>query len=270
MDRAGITTAMLSIPGPGVWFGDVAEARRLARQCNEDAAALVAAYPKRFGFFATLPLPDVDGSLRELEYALDTLKADGVAMWTSYGNRWLGDASFTPVFDEINRRKALVYTHPIVPECCGKTLPGIIPTMIEFGTDTTRTMVSLLFSGVAARCSDMRIIFSHAGGTMTSLIDRFVYEARDPQAAKVLPNGVLHELQKFYYDTAQAATAAPIAALLKIVPLSQVLLGTDFPYRNALEQVTDLTHNGVLTPRQIATIEYDNAVRLIPRLQGVT
>jgi 6-methylsalicylate decarboxylase len=270
MDRAGVTTAILSIPGPGVWFGDVAEARRLARQCNEDAAALVAAYPKRFGFFATVPLPDVDGSLHELEYALDTLKADGVAMWTSYGNRWLGDASFAPVFDEINRRKALVYTHPIVPECCGKTLPGIIPTMIEFGTDTTRTIVSLLFSGVAARCSDMRIIFSHAGGTMTSLVDRFVYEARDPQAAKAMPDGVLHELQKFYYDTAQAASAAPIAALLKIVPLSQVLFGTDFPYRDSLEQLTGLTHNGVLTPRDLATVEYDNSVRLIPRLRELT
>jgi predicted TIM-barrel fold metal-dependent hydrolase len=268
MDRAGITTAILSVPGPGVWFGDVAEARRLARRCNEDAAALVAANPKRFGFWATMPLPDVEGSLREIEYALDTLKADGIAMFTSYGTKWLGDPAFTPVFDEINRRKAVVYTHPIVPDCCGKTLPGVIPSMIEFATDTTRTMVSLLYNGVASRCSDMKIVFAHGGGTMTSLIDRFTYEARKPEVAKNLPNGVLPELAKFYYDTAQAGTAAPMSALLKIAPLSQIVLGTDFPYRDPLEQVTTVTHNGVFNDRQIKAIQEDNPVRLIPRLRA--
>jgi predicted TIM-barrel fold metal-dependent hydrolase len=266
MDRAGITMAMLSIPSP-VWFGDDVEARHVARQCNEEAAALVAAYPKRFGFFATLPLPDNEGSLREIEYALDTLKADGVAMVTSYGPKWLGDPTFAPVFDELNRRKALVYTHPITPDCCGNTLPGVNPTMIEFGTDTTRAMVSLLFNGVASRCSDMRVVFSHAGGTMTSLVDRFTYEARNPKVAKNLPNGVLYELQKFYYDTAQATSAAPMSALKKVVPVSQILLGTDFPFRDSLEQVNGLIQNGQFSERDIRAIQFDNVVRLIPRLR---
>jgi 6-methylsalicylate decarboxylase len=267
MDSAGVTTAILSIQGPGVWFGDAGEARRLARQNNEYLAGLVAAYPKRFGFFATLPLPDVDGALQEIAYGLDTLKADGIHLWTSYGNRWLGDAAFAPVFDEINRRKALVYTHPITPDCCTNTLPNFPSTAIEFGTDTTRTIASLLFNGVAARCADMRIIFSHGGGTMTSLVDRFVYEARRPEAAKALPSGVLHELQKFYYDTAQANSAAPMSALRKIAPVSQILLGTDFPYRDSPDQVTGLLNDGVFTARELAAIQYDNVVRLIPRLR---
>lgn len=193
MDKAGVTTSILSIPGPGVWFGDAAEARRLARQCNEYSAQLVADHPKRFGFFATLPLPDVEGALREIAYGLDTLGADGVCTWTSYGNKWLGDPAFAPVFDELNRRKALIYTQPIRADCCAKILPEVPSAVVEYGTDTTRTIASLVFNGVATRCADMRIIFSHDGGTMPFLIERFLFEARNPKTAQKLPHGVLSD-----------------------------------------------------------------------------
>jgi predicted TIM-barrel fold metal-dependent hydrolase len=139
--------------------------------------------------------------------------------------------------------------------------------MIELGTDTTRTMVSLLFNGVASRASDTRMVFSHAGGTMTSLVDRFTYEARNPKVAANLPNGVLYELQRFFYDTAQAGSAAPMTALAKVVPVSQIMYGSDFPFRDSLEQLNTLTHNGVFNERDIRAIEYGNIVRLIPRLR---
>jgi 6-methylsalicylate decarboxylase len=270
MDGAGVAFSFLSIPQPGVWFGNVESARRLARDCNQYAADLVSRYPRRFGFFAVLPLPDVEGALREIAYALDTLKADGIALFTSYGNKWLGDVAFRPLFDELNRRKALVYTHPVTPECCSAILPELSPGVVEYGTDTTRTIASLVFNGVAARCPDMRIIFSHGGGTMTSLIDRFVYEARrNPQAAQNMPKGVLYELRRFYYDTAQVTSAGPMSALLKTVPLSQVLFGSDFPFRQSREQIDGLRASGVLNERDLRTIMTDNEVELVPRLASL-
>jgi predicted TIM-barrel fold metal-dependent hydrolase len=128
----------------------------------------------------------------------------------------------------------------------------------------------LVFNGVAARCPDMRIIFSHGGGTMTSLIDRFVYEARrNPQAAQNMPKGVLYELRRFYYDTAQVTSAGPMSALLKTVPLSQVLFGSDFPFRQSREQIDGLRASGVLNERDLRTIMTDNEVELVPRLASL-
>ena len=206
MDKNGVATAVTSVTTPGVWLGDNAQGRRIARECNEYAARLVRDYPGRFGAFAALPLPDVEGSLREAEYALDTLKADSICLLTSYGDKWLGDPAYAPVFEELNRRKAVVYTHPIAPNCCRNLVPDIADPVIEYGTDTTRTIASLLFSGAAARYRDVRFIFSHGGGTAPFLAERLarVPVARNDLGARV-PNGVLYELKKFHYDTAQAA-----------------------------------------------------------------
>lgn len=268
LDRAGIATAIVSIPGPGVWLGNDADGRRMARLCNEYLAGVVRDHPGRFGFFATLPLPDVDGALAELAYGLDVLKADGVCTWTSYGDKWLGAPAFAPVFDELNRRKALVYTHPIRPACCVNIQADVPSAVVEYGTDTTRTIADLLFSGTAARCHDMKIIFSHDGGTMPFLIERFLFEARsNPSLKTKLPDGVLPEVRRFYYETAQAFRAPSMSALLDVVPVSQVLFGTDFPYRESLEQVVGLKASGVVNAAQIRAIQHDNAVKLVPRLR---
>jgi predicted TIM-barrel fold metal-dependent hydrolase len=267
MDKGGIATSVLSLSSPGVWFGDVPEGRRLARIVNDYGATTAKDHPGRFGLFAALPLPDIDGSLREIEYALDTLKADGIGLLTSYGYQWLGDASFAPVWTELNRRKAVIYTHPTTAGCCGNLKDEVPAVMIEWATDTTRTAASLLFSGTAARYPDIRWILSHAGGTVPFLLSRFVYqEATMKGKEQVLPKGLMYELKKFYYDTAQGNSPPALAALLKVAPLSQILFGTDYPFRTAAEEIGGLTAQH-FPAKDLRAIERDNALRLLPELQ---
>ncbi|HUA54256.1 MAG TPA: amidohydrolase family protein [Candidatus Sulfotelmatobacter sp.] len=264
MDRGGVSTAILSVTIPGVVLPDVAAGRKLTRACNDYAMRLVSDHQGRFGMFPALPLPDVDGSLKEIEYVLDVLKADGIGLFTSYGDKWLGDPAFDPVMAELNRRKAVVYTHPTVANCCRNLLPDVPPAVVEYGTDTSRAIARLLFSGAATRFPDIRWIFSHAGGTMPFLVERFLFQAKSPQGAKVLPNGVMPELRKFNYDIAQSFDAPPMLALKKLVPLSQILFGTDFPFRTTEEHVKGLRASGVFTARELQAIERDNALKLLP------
>lgn len=270
MDQAGVATSILSISNPGIWFGDNEKARKLARDCNEYGAKLVSGYPGRFGLFAALPLPDVEGSLREIAYALDVLKADGIGLYTSYGNKWLGDPAFDPVFAELNRRKALVYTHPTTADCCRNLQAAVSPNVVEYQTDTTRAIAEILASGTASRYPDMRIIFSHAGGTMPFLIERFVGWAKSPQIAKNLPKGLKYELERFYYDTAQTSNSVAMGALTKVVPDSQILFGTDYPFRTVVEHVKNLTECGVFDDKRLREIGRGNVLALLPRFRTRT
>ena len=262
MDKSGIATAIVSLVQPGVWFDDVALSRRLARDCNEYGAKLMADHPGRFGLFAAIAPPDPEGSLKEIEYVFDTLKADGVGLFTSYGGKYLGDPSFEPVYAELNRRGALVYVHPTTPNCCGRIVPGIGASTIEFATDTTRTIAHIVFSGVAAKFPEIRWIFSHSGGTLPFLTARLEIVAQQKQMA----GGALPVLQKFYYELAQGNTPGQLAALLKMVPISQLLYGTDYPFRDGAEVNAGIAAYG-FTADDIGSIEREIALKLIPRLK---
>src|SRR5580693_2226694 len=269
MDQAGIAVSMLSVTQPGVNFTSGEAARKLARECNEYSAKLISDHPGRFGGFAMLPLTDIDGSLKEIAYALDTLKLDGIGLLTNYHDKWLGDPSFLPVMEELNRRKVVVYTHPATADCCVNLVRTEPPGMIEWGTDTTRTIADIIFSGNAQKFRDIRWIFSHAGGTMPFLIERFVRNPQlNPDAKATVPEGTLAELKRFYYDTAQTANKASMAALTAVIPTSQILFGTDFPYRTGIDHVKGLRSSGVFTDAQIMDIERDNALKLLPRLHA--
>jgi predicted TIM-barrel fold metal-dependent hydrolase len=268
MDKAGVAMSITSVTTPGhVFMGK--DGRRVARECNEYSAGLVRDHPRRFGMFAALPLTDVEGSLREIEYSLDVLKADGVSVFTSYGDKWLGDPAFEPVIAELNRRKAIIYTHPDAPNCCRDPMvPEVREPVIEYGTDTTRAITRVVFSGTAARYRDVRWIFSHGGGTAPFLAERLI---RLPQLNKKLvdavPNGAMAELQRFYYDIAQIAHPVPLAALTKFVPSSQILWGTDFPFRFGREYVAALDAFG-LSADDLRKIDRENALALLPRLKA--
>ncbi len=156
MDKSGIAVSIMSLIQPSASMEDVEKGRRVARLANEFGAQLARDHKGRFGNFATLPLLDTEGALKEIGYALDTLRADGIGLMTSYQDKYLGDAAFAPVWEELNRRKAVIYTHPLSPECCRNIKTGVPPAVVEYATDTTRTIASLVFSGAAARYPDIR------------------------------------------------------------------------------------------------------------------
>jgi 6-methylsalicylate decarboxylase len=265
MDRNDVMLSIASISTPGIWFGDDNQGRRLARYCNEYGARLMQDHAGRFGMFAALPLPDIEGSLCEIEYAFDVLRLDGIGLMTNYAGRYPGDPAFTPVFAELNRRKAIVYFHPTAPTCAA-CVSGVPISLIEFPTDTTRAITSLMFSGTFSRCPDIRFIFSHAGGTLLSVVARIIGNLKRPSFKEVaarITNGPMYELKKLYFDTASAANEIVFAAASKLVPTSQLLLGSDFPYWPISHIVEGLTQIG-LDAVDLRAIECDNALRLFP------
>jgi predicted TIM-barrel fold metal-dependent hydrolase len=210
---------------------------------------------------------DVDTTLKEIAYVFDTLKADGVGLQSNYGDKWLGHALYKPIFDELNRRKALVYVHPLVAACCGNLSVGTFPAVIEVPHDTTRTVTSLLLSGGFARWRDIKWLFSHAGGTIPMMAGRInsFYSAR-PNLKEFAPEGIEGELRRLHYDTANATFPPNMAALLKLVPVSQVTYGTDYPYFG-MGQMTNLKNTG-LSDADLNAIGSGNAIRLLPRLKA--
>ncbi len=268
MDQNGVATAIASISSPGVWFGNNEEGRRNARDVNEYGAQLVKDYPGRFGMWGAIPLPDTDGSLREIEYVLDVLKLDGIGLLSSYENgKLLGHPNFAPVMDELNRRKAVVFVHPTV-SCCGDPIPRVNITSIEFPTDTTRTITDIVYSGTLMRCPDIRFIFSHGGGTILMLLSRLAGGALKPEErAATIPNGFEHELQKLYYDIASVAVnPTAMLAVFNVIPKEHLLFGSDIPFWT-IEKIATAMNKFDISTGDLRKIQRENALQLVPRFR---
>jgi 6-methylsalicylate decarboxylase len=266
MDQTGVSIAISSPPLPGVWTGNVARSRTVTRIYNDGAAQLARQYPARFGLFAALALPDVGGSLQEIERAFATLKADGIALLSSYNGKWLGDPSFDPVFAELDRRKAICYVHPTAPACCTNIMPGIQTSTTEFLFDTTRTIMSLLYAGTFAKYPSIKFIFAHTGGTLSDLAYRIAaYALRHKDISARIPDGPLAEFKKLYYDVANSTNPSTMAAIMDLVPTSQLLFGSDYPY-----VPIPVTTGGMdrlnLSSQTATAINRANALALLPRL----
>jgi predicted TIM-barrel fold metal-dependent hydrolase len=187
---------------------------------------------------------------------------------TSFGDHWFGDPILQPIFDELNRRKALVYSHPIDASCCQDLVAGIGTTTIDYNTDTARTILSLIANGAATRYSDIKFLFSHAGGTMPSLVERFGIGGPDT-IEDVLnrpaePNSRLYHLRRFYYDTAQSTNSPQMMSLKKVVGASQIVFGTDYPFNNAARHLTGLQKVG-FSAEELRGIHRENVLRIIPQ-----
>lgn len=264
MDRLGIETAITSVSAPGFPLADLKAVQRLARTCNQFSKQMTVDHPRRFGMFATLPLPDVNASLAEVKYAFEELSADGIVLYTNYRDAFLGEPQFLPVMEELNRRKAVVFVHPTVCKCTLGVQPGIPASIIEFPHDTTRTIVSMLFHGTFQRCPNIRFIFSHAGGTLPFLVNRIATMLRNPEPD---PEGVARQLRQLYFDLALSANPQAMRPLLGMVDVSHVLVGTDFPFappanvRAAVEGIASAS----LDDGSVRKIQRENALGLFPR-----
>jgi predicted TIM-barrel fold metal-dependent hydrolase len=267
MDRRGIATGVLSISAPGVHFGDDAAARRLARAVNEEHAELVAARPDRFGQFAVLTLPDVDGAVEEAVHALDVLGADGVVVLSNAGGTYLGDPSVEPLWDVLDARSAVVFVHPTVPPSL-PMLPGLPSPLLDFPFDTTRAALQMATHRVLARHPHLRVILSHAGGVVPFLASRLAGAAFFTEG--VTEADVLDELRRFYVDTALSATPTALPSLTAFFPPGHVLYGSDYPFAHEEWSVTfDRELDSALREGHPALdgVDRRNAEALLPRLR---
>lgn len=266
MDRHGVAAAVVSISAPG--FAGATDPVGLCRHCNDYAAEMVAAYPGRFGSFASLPLPDVDASLSEIARALDELGAAGICLLTNYEGLYLGDPRLAPVLDELERRAAVVYVHP--SESPGAFLGNLPPASLEFPFDTTRAIAHLLFSGAFARCRSVRFIFSHAGGALPVLAERLARLERRPDLKAQAPDGVIAEVRRLHFDIALSAGPLTLGALLRLTGPDRVLFASDFPHapEDAMAGAVGGLKTAGLADEDVAMIERENALRLMPQLRG--
>ena len=268
LDRQGIQTAITSISCPGVFFGDKEKAAKLARDCNEFSANLAAKNPGRFGFFAILPMPITDISIKECLHSLDTLKADGVVILASSHGKFLGEPEFDDLMFELNKRKAKVLIHPTIhptSDCLGLQIPGYI---LEFVFDTTRAATNLIFKGTIEKFPDIKFILSHAGGTIPYLAYRLSILNTSPEFLQKSPNGVNYYLKKFYYDTALSPSPIAMSSMLELVDPSHILFGSDFPFVPELmvaKEIDDFNGLKMLSEKLRYDIQRANALELFPK-----
>lgn len=262
MDSSGVRTAILSVSTPGVHLGDDAEAREKAREVNEYAAAVARQTPRRFGYFATLTLPDVEGAIAEARHALDHLGADGVVLLSSVDGKYLGHPDWEPLMAELNGRKAVVFIHP--SHLPAEPVEGIPPFAADFLLDTTRAAIHYARSGALERYPDLKIILSHAGG--------FLPFAAERVARICAPDGGnasgIERLQRFWFDTALSSSRYAMPSLLAFADPSRITFGSDWPYAAAARSLhfTGLLEQFPMDDAQRRAIDCGNAERLFPRL----
>ena len=269
MDECGIRTAMLSISSPGTHFGDDKAARALARSVNEHGAAVAAAHSGRFGHFASLPLPDVEGSLTELAYALDHLGSDGLTIETNTAGVYLGDERYEPLYAELNERRAVLFVHPTSPPCFEAICLGRPRPMIEFIFDTARTVSDLVLSGVLTRYPDIQWIFTHGGGALPLLADRMELFRTLFSGGDASGPSVQDQVRRLWFDMAGSPFPNQIPALVKAFGAERLLYGSDFcwtPAPGAVQQAASVDEAEQPEGETWRTLTTRNAARLLPRV----
>lgn len=270
MDQMGIDAVMTSIASPGAYFGDIEFTKTVVRQANEAMADIVRERPTVFGATALVPLPDVEAAIREVEYALDTLKLDGINLLSHTGHRYLGHPDEDELYAELDRRNAVVFVHPLRAPQAGMAQFNFPAGYTELVFDTTRAIVNLLFNGMLARYPNIRFVMSHAGGVIPFLLFRISGMDDDKNIRERIPDGVAAYLKRLYYDVAQSAAPLSLRALLEVADPSRIVFGTDYPSARNVEKVMKDTVESVDTFEGFddalrRKVRYENALTLYPR-----
>lgn len=274
MDDMGIDAVLLSIASPGAYFGDLDFTRPLVRQCNDAMAGYVADHPAKFGAMAFVALPDVEAACRDVEYALDTLKLDGINLQSHTGPRYLGDREEDELYAELDRRKAVVFVHPQRPSVKGMPRTLCPAGYTELTFDTTRAIANMLYTGMLAKFPNIKWIMPHMGGVTPFLLFRLSGLDDDPKARENIPAGVAATLNRLYYDVAQSAAPLSFRALLEVADPSRILFGTDYPSARNVEKVMRDSiaavdaFDGFAGPLR-EKVKSENAKALLPRFANV-
>ncbi|HHR3897959.1 TPA: amidohydrolase family protein [Salmonella enterica] len=224
MDDNSIRKGILSVSTPGVHLGDNTEARTKAREVNEFSAEIVDQHPSRFGYFATLTLPDVEGAIEEALYAFEKLNAAGVVLLTNVRGEYLGEDKFSPLMEELNRLNATVFIHPSELPC--KAVNGIPPYAADFLLDTTRAAINIAKAGWLEKYPEVKFILSHAGGFIPFAAERIARIVSEDGSNE---KGI-ERLRKFYFDTALSGSPYALPSLLAFAEHSRITFGSDWPY----------------------------------------
>lgn len=262
MDSAHIATGILSVSSPGVHLGAGTDGRAIAREVNTYAAELMKDRPDRFGHFASVPLPDVDGALAETAYALDELDADGIVLMSNAEGKYLGHPDFDPLWHELDARGAVVFIHPTSPQI--QMLDGMPSPLLDFPFDTTRTAVHMVANGVFRRYRRVRVILSHGGGFLPYAAYRFVGAAQFNDG--IAPDEIFEDLRRFHLDTALSSTPVSMPSLLAFADPTHITYGSDYPFAPSSQLFDAMLENFPLTDAQRHAIDRGNALELFPRL----
>lgn len=271
MDRNGIGITILSLSAPATAFvKDRAESASLCRQVNEYAASIRDQHPSRFGFFATLPsLDDIPACMEEIAFSFDVLGADGVTLMTSYGKSYLGHVDFRPIWNELNRRGAVVFIHPTINFSAGAIEnPYVPPPLIDFPHETTHTAVHLIVSNTVRDFPSCKMILSHGGGTLPYIATRVAHMCADGKFAEKTAEEFIEEARNFYYDLALTAYNYPLELLRDFALRGHILYGSDFPFAREMTSKPQLAflEQCVMTEEADYSIRRGAALELFPRL----
>lgn len=270
MDENGIDAVLISIASPGAYFGDVAFTKRLVKTCNETMMQMVADHPGKFGAMGFVSLPDIAAACRDVEYALDVLKMDGINLQSHTGPRYLGDTEENELYAELDRRRAVIFVHPQRPNVGGMPRYTHPAGYTELVFDTTRAIANMLYTGMLEKYPNIRWIMPHMGGVAPFLLFRLSGIEDDPKARDKVPAGVATYLNRLWYDVAQSASPLALDALLKIADSSRVVFGTDYPSARPAEKVMKDTVAAVRAfngydEKLRKKIMAENAQALLPR-----
>jgi predicted TIM-barrel fold metal-dependent hydrolase len=282
MKKLGIEISIMSVSTPGVSLKDDSFSRDLARSCNEYMAEVKEKYPGKFGGFISVPLMDVNSAIEEVKYGFDELNLDGVGLLTNYGGKYLGDEIFNELFEELNKRKAVVFIHPTDP--IGQYDPKleIANSLIEAPFETTRAVTNLIHTGATDRYQDIKYILAHGGGTIPYIawriaLSKYVKKETRPPVLRMIydfavkggPITGLNILRNMYYDTALSTSPSALKAMHELVGSSHIVFGSDLPMAEKVAPLAakDLEKYEGFNADDLNAIENENCLNLFPSLK---